>query len=62
MSSNDIIAVTIIVVGVFIVSLFAITTQSDNEMAKAGLQQCVVKAGISTHVVWQKECEKLNKQ
>jgi hypothetical protein len=51
-----------VLISLVVIGLVSITTQSDNEMAKAGLQQCVVKAGISTHVVWQKECEKLNKQ
>jgi hypothetical protein len=58
MSTNDIIAVTIIVAGLLIVSLFAIDKSEHIEMAKSGLQECVVKTGVAIHVVWQKECDK----
>jgi hypothetical protein len=54
----DMYKVSIILGVIFgIIVLYQVDNNHDIEMAKAGLQQCVVRTG-SFQVVWQKECEK----
>jgi hypothetical protein len=52
----------ITVLGVYIIGamvlLYKIDNDSNIEMAKSGLQQCVVKNGFAVNIVWQKECDK----
>jgi hypothetical protein len=42
-----------VVFGIFVVS---INIFQNIELAKVGLQQCVIEKDSSTHVVWQRKC------